>query len=548
MIRIAEAPSADPGGVSRDVQLRDAIMRKVSRGPIEWSAIQCSMTDHTGILYVASDAFSVRSLWNPTETCACGMHQGVLYVPESLAEVPQCPDITRIDITPTLAQQACDIFGTLLPTTKIADMIYEQRSVKLPCYTSNPDSQMAYTSRMVWHSDKIKTGKGDQLGLTCNVGKHWVFTNTLLQHPGMAANYGWYDTSAPYLSANRKFKVWQPLSWAHNLGHVDYCVAPETRVLRSDLTWVPAASLNAGDEVVGFDEALSRCTKYRPARVLRSERNVLECVEITTTWGTVVASVDHQWVARRRVLSRSEAAVARQKRRGLGEDPIGQSVWSWFRSEDLEPGCNIATFARPWNFDDTRDGGWMAGILDGEGWCSPPTGVGVGQNPGPVLDAILSKLTQDGFEVSVSANGGGCMRVMPTGQRASIRLLGMYRPQRLMGKARLLWDGTVAFNGGRQRENAEVLSVRPLGKCEVVAMQTSTGTLICEGMLSHNSQVLVVVGSQMIVDGKPMNTWDVLKDPALCAMLSYEGPLTIDRIPGVDPDPDSGYDLISPTA
>ena len=284
MIRIAEAPSADPGGVSRDVQLRDAIMRKVSRGPIEWSAIQCSMTDHTGILYVASDAFSVRSLWNPTETCTCGKHQGVLYVPENLVEVPQCPDITRIDITPTLAQQACDIFGTLLPTTKIADMIYEQRSVKLPCYTSNPDSTMAYTSRMVWHSDKIKTGKGDSLGLTCNGGKHWVFTNTLLQHPGMAANYGWYDTSAPYLSASNKYKLWQPLSWAHNLYHVDY------------------------------------------------------------------------------------------------------------------------------------------------------------------------------------------------------------------------------------------------------------------------SQTLVLVGSQMIVDGKPMNTWDVLKDPALCAMLSYEGPLTIDRIPGVDPDPDAGYDLISPRA
>jgi hypothetical protein len=244
MIRITEGPATPPNKFPRDTQLHDAVVYDYSRGPIEWSAIQCSMKDHTGILYVTSDAISVRGKWNPTETCDCGKHQGVLYVPWGPSEIEQCPDIVRIDVTPILAQHICDMFGTLLPTTKIADLIYEQRSVKLPPYTSDPNAEMAYTSRMVWHSQKITTGKGAQLGLTCNVGKHWVFTNTLLQHPGMAANYGWYDSSAPYLSASNMYKLWQPLSWAHNLEHVDYS---QTLVLVGSQMVVDGSPMNTWD-------------------------------------------------------------------------------------------------------------------------------------------------------------------------------------------------------------------------------------------------------------------------------------------------------------
>jgi len=217
MIRIPET-----NGTARDNILHDEVVRRIGRPPIEWSAIQCSNDKHTGILYVTSDSISVRAKWNSTETCDCGKHQGVLYVPDGAVDVQQCTEICRINVTPTLAQHICDMTGTLLPTTKISDMLYEQRSIKLPPYTSSPDSQMAWTSRMVWHSNKIDLGKGNATGLVCNVGKHWVFTNTLLQHPGMAANYGWYDSSAPYKSANGKYNLWQPLSWAHNLQHEDY--------------------------------------------------------------------------------------------------------------------------------------------------------------------------------------------------------------------------------------------------------------------------------------------------------------------------------------
>ena len=216
MIRVPETATAE-----RDKLIHDSVINPRIRVPVEWSGLQCSCTGHTGILYVASDDVMIRATWNSTETCDCGMHQGVLYIPETDEEIAAAGAV-RVDVTPTSAQQICDCLGTLLPTTKILDMTYEQKVIELPPYTSTADAHMADTSRMVWHSQKIDTGKAGRTGLICNVGKHWMFTNTLLQHPGKSANYGWYDPSAPNLSATNKYKMWQCLSWAHNLLHVDY--------------------------------------------------------------------------------------------------------------------------------------------------------------------------------------------------------------------------------------------------------------------------------------------------------------------------------------
>src|ERR1700733_1365260 len=35
---------------------------------------------------------------------------------------------------------------------------------------------------------------------------------------------------------------------------MDFCLAPETLVLRSDLHWVKVEEVNVGDELIGFDE------------------------------------------------------------------------------------------------------------------------------------------------------------------------------------------------------------------------------------------------------------------------------------------------------
>lgn len=103
----------------------------------------------------------------------------------------------------------------------------------------------------------------------------------------------------------------------------DFCVAPETRVLTADLRWVPADSLKRGQELIGFDENIGKGNgwrhKYRSARVVRVGRFRQPCYRITTDRGTVVASADHMWIARR---MRGALKGTRQ----------------WLKSKDLESG------------------------------------------------------------------------------------------------------------------------------------------------------------------------------------------------------------------
>jgi len=53
-------------------------------------------------------------------------------------------------------------------------------------------------------------------------GKSWVLSNGLLGRPGFAANYGLFSATAPYRSATGAHRLWQPLSFAHDLDHWDY--------------------------------------------------------------------------------------------------------------------------------------------------------------------------------------------------------------------------------------------------------------------------------------------------------------------------------------
>jgi hypothetical protein len=78
------------------------------------------------------------------------------------------------------------------------------------------------------------------------------------------------------------------------------CVAPDTKVLRSDLRYVEARSLSEGDELVAFDEypldgRRTRC--WRTAEVTANSIGIKECVRLGFIDGTsVVCSTDHPWL------------------------------------------------------------------------------------------------------------------------------------------------------------------------------------------------------------------------------------------------------------
>lgn len=122
----------------------------------------------------------------------------------------------------------------------------------------------------------------------------------------------------------------------------DYCLAPATRVLHSDLSWSRIDTIQKGDELIGFDEEL-RNAKYRRSIVEGTKTLQRPCTQIVTDKGTVIASNEHMWVVRP----------------GRGDKA---SLRRWVKTEDIQPGDRISFYHAPWEEDTTHEGGYLAGI------------------------------------------------------------------------------------------------------------------------------------------------------------------------------------------
>lgn len=267
---------------------------------------------------------------------------------------------------------------------------------------------------------------------------------------------------------------------------VDYCLAPGTRVLRTDMTWEAIEKLQVGDELVGFDESLGRDNVVAgnrnvsgalmaPAVVLGVKRLMRPGVRITTERGSVVASIEHRWVAR----------PTHKSPKGRPSGPF-----RWVESGDLD-GCEIGFAVEPWEIDYTYDGAYMAGLLDGEGWARMNRigtkrngGAGVAQKRGVVLDEMRRILTETGVRFTERESSSGVISLETKGKWQTLRMLGMFRPRRLVPRMQGFWEG--ASLSGITSPPARVLSVEPLGEIEVIAVETSTRTFIAEGFFSHN--------------------------------------------------------------
>lgn len=175
-------------------------------------------------------------LYLPIQWCGIksvsGAHFCILYVASDALRIGEPDDFVRINVTHTGAQTIADIMGYALPTSKIADLLHEQAAVVVSPCTQSPDSKMAYTSRMLKHSQAVTTKIAGKEGLASTVGKDWILSNKLVGKPDLGVNYGWHDKSAPYTSQGG-LKMWQTTGTAHNRFHVDY-----SQVLRLVHRWL----------------------------------------------------------------------------------------------------------------------------------------------------------------------------------------------------------------------------------------------------------------------------------------------------------------------
>jgi hypothetical protein len=307
----------------------------------------------------------------------------------------------------------------------------------------------------------------------------------------------------------------------------DNCVTPDTPILCADLTWRQAGDLEVGDRIVAFDEDdvfRGRC--YRTAEIVVNNPGVKSCVSVQTDLGDpIVASLDHPFLVRVPHKKRGNRTATvgdgvtcltcTQKvvYSGRGRRPIFCSQkcehayhlqkdkeegftysdsWEWRDASTLQPGDQIAFFGRPWELDDSRSAGWLAGMFDGEGCLSPSSErvyLSVSQNSGVVLDKLKAALTDRGFAVSATTNtrDTNVQLNVQGGRREIMRFLATIAPSRFMQRdLSVLWEGSwIKIN--KSVDLATVGSITPVGDQPVASIQTSSGTFITGGYLSHNS-------------------------------------------------------------
>lgn len=272
-----------------------------------------------------------------------------------------------------------------------------------------------------------------------------------------------------------------------------FCLGVGTKVLKSDMTWVPVETLLPGDQLMGFDEEGHGGSgrKWRSSFVVANEKKILDSYRINTDQGSVVASSAHRWLTR--------------------ED---KKITKWERTDELKVGSSILWFTKPWETETSYEAGWLAGMLDGEGFFDDWT-VGVAQNEGLLLDSLRHSLKSFDFDFKEYETDHKCKQLKVRGGLPEVaRIMGSIRPLRLSEKFKNIWDGKRIY--GKRSSKAKVVSIEFLGQQEVWAIETTTKTLIAEGFLSHNS----TVGARSAIrDATRALGFDYLTGDALAKMI-----------------------------
>lgn len=251
----------------------------------------------------------------------------------------------------------------------------------------------------------------------------------------------------------------------------DYCIAPSHRLLGTDLRWRPASEFSVGDTVLGFDEYGNR-RRWRSAEIesIRYEDAPVFDVELENG-DVITTTAEHRWLVKK-------------------TNPHKETLrYNWVETKDLVPGVSsVPKMLEVWDEDTSKEAGWLAGVMDGEGSMSPNCRqLSVSQNPGPVLERIDAAITAYGTGASgrvVKKNSRCEVRYIGGFLAERLKFLGTVRPERLISKVDFNKIGCMQSRYGCHK----VVSVRPAGVQQIIKIQTSSRTFIAEGYPMHNCE------------------------------------------------------------
>ena len=232
----------------RDEAIYDAIV--AGHAPkIEWVGVETSHGDHHGVVFVAARSFLAGD------------------VDPLLVNVSQLTFQRLVDHLSDDGTMSEDpVYGAVMPTAKISDLIYLQAKEQLGVYTQPSDptdraddgysARMDDTGAMVRHSQEvlgaIEATGASSCTLVAPMGKDWHGTNALTGNASQSAEYGLQSPTAGYQGVTPGVKVWQPAPGLfHVAGYKDYSMCP--RAVRAkmlvDGKWRPVAEVAADPDL-----------------------------------------------------------------------------------------------------------------------------------------------------------------------------------------------------------------------------------------------------------------------------------------------------------
>lgn len=280
---------------------------------------------------------------------------------------------------------------------------------------------------------------------------------------------------APYVD---KVVPWGPV------GYITYkrCVTVETPILTRDLRWVPAGDIAVGTEILAFDEYGSPTAtgaegrrKFQAATITHNETETAECVEVVLSDGTTIeCTPDHPWLVKK-----------------------ASNRLVWVQTKDLLSGgtvaCHFPKYFDVWREDRSYEAGFLAAMFDGEGFLDRHRGLTFTPVDNALLAEVRTYLDQFGFSYTVTAEKAVTGRrqgfsLAISGPDQVARFLGMFRPPRLMAKYRHLADPMqLQAQEFRNKEDIQVVAVRPIGVRRIAVISTSSRTHFTAGFPSHNT-------------------------------------------------------------